>query len=137
MFERFKNREPFNRWQPEILRDYCQYGLLPSTNSHGYVLACPPIFESNIYTSARLMQNRDVYDAVHQINVPVRVLRSGIGTSESPNTLMLSPTAPDLADQFQQGEDVVLLDNSHFIPMEAPDVVAGHIRDMMLRMRSY
>lgn len=136
MVERFRNREPFNRWQPEVLRDYCEYGLLPSSDGEGYVLACPPIFESNIYNSARLAQNSEVYESVPQIDVPVRVLRSGMGTSESSNTLMLSPTAPDLAEQFQQGEDVVLRDNSHFIPMESPDVVAWYIQDMISKLHN-
>src|SRR5438445_8929818 len=29
MFERFRNRPPFSHWQPQVLRDYCNFGLLP------------------------------------------------------------------------------------------------------------
>ena len=40
MFERLKDRPAFASWDPRVLRDYCEYGLLPSGS--GFVLACPP-----------------------------------------------------------------------------------------------
>jgi hypothetical protein len=39
---------------------------------------------------------------------------------------MASPTAPDLASRFSNGRDL-LVDYSHFIPMEAPEFVAEQI----------
>ena len=47
MFERFHKRPPFDLWQPQVLRDYCEYGLLP--DGDGFVLACPPEIEASIY----------------------------------------------------------------------------------------
>jgi hypothetical protein len=38
-----------------------------------------------------------------------------------------SPTAPDLASKFRNGREIVLEGRSHYIPMEAPDVVAEEI----------
>ena len=51
MFERFKDRLPFARWRPEILRDYCDYGVLPRDGQ--FVLACPPAVEASIYENSK------------------------------------------------------------------------------------
>src|ERR1051325_9074923 len=47
MFDRFRDRSPFSTWNHEVLRDYCEYGLLPA--GERYVLACPPAIEASIY----------------------------------------------------------------------------------------
>jgi len=130
MIARFVGRDPFTHWQPDVLRAYAEYGLLP--NGDGYTLACSPEVEAQTYMSARLAQNVDIYDAVAQIDLPVRVLRAATGQTESPNDLMKSPTAPDLASQFRRGDDIVLRDHSHFIPMESPEIVARHIRALLV-----
>src|SRR5215831_418525 len=44
MYERFRNRPPFATWQPEVLRDYCEFGVLP--RGEEFVLACPPPVEA-------------------------------------------------------------------------------------------
>ncbi|MDX2160317.1 MAG: alpha/beta hydrolase [bacterium] len=129
MFERFKDREPFARWQRDVLRDYCAYGLVREGDQ--YRLACDPAVEAHIYASTRLAINRDIYRAVEGVRVPVRVLRSAVGVATSTDNLSLSPTAPDLAARFADGRDVPFPQYTHFLAMEAPDVVAGHIRDMM------
>ncbi|NNC73761.1 MAG: alpha/beta hydrolase, partial [Sphingomonadaceae bacterium] len=49
MFERFKDRSPYDLWQPEVLRDYCEYGLLPAEDGDGFVLACPARLEASVY----------------------------------------------------------------------------------------
>ncbi len=131
MFVRFQDRPPFNTWRVEVLRDYCEYGLLPAPHGHGYVLACPPEIEAYVYKSSRLVENRDIYDAIAQVNVPVRVLRCGLGLTSSVEDLAASPTAPDLASHFARGEDVLLPDLSHFIPMEAPQVVADAVTTVL------
>ena len=41
MVERFRDRFPFDLWQPQVLDDYVRYGLLPAPSGEGYVLACP------------------------------------------------------------------------------------------------
>jgi hypothetical protein len=38
-----------------------------------------------------------------------------------------SPTWPKLAAQFARGRDVYLPELTHFIPMQAPDLVARYI----------
>lgn len=128
MFSSFLGRGPFINWKPEVLRDYCNEGILPSED--GYVLACSPEVEAHTYMSSNLAQNVDIYEAIKQVQVPVRVLRCA-EQAKSPRDLMLSPTNPELAAHFSQGEDVILHGYSHFIPMEAPELTAQHIREMV------
>lgn len=129
MFERFKDRPPFNTWDPQILQDYCDYGLLPAPDGDGYVLACPPLVEAQTYTSSAQIQNRDIYDIIPHVHMPVRLLRCPRHTT-SRNDFTNSPTNPDLASYFAQVVDVPLPDNTHFIPMESPALVAQHIADL-------
>src|SRR5688500_4650666 len=63
MFESFKDRPPFSSWEPEVLKDYCDYGLLPNHDGPGFVLACPPRIEAAVYAgsaSANLYDEIDV-----------------------------------------------------------------------------
>jgi lipase len=131
MFERFKDRPPYSLWQPAVLRDYCEFGLLPSPDGQGYVLACPPEVEAAVYAGAG---EGDIYDVIHRLDMPVRVLRARQRRPAEPGAMIdmsASPTSPDIASHFPQGEDVFLPELSHYIPMEAPEVVAQHLRDML------
>ena len=42
-----------------------------------------------------------------------------------------SPTYPRLVEHFRQGEDVPLTGHTHFIPMEAPGLVAQHVLELL------
>lgn len=129
MFERFKGRGPFANWDLAVLRDYCQYGLLPdpARPEAGFVLACSPEAEANVYTSACLRQNIDIYEHIAKVRQPVQVLRC-TKVAENTQDLNASPTTPDLASHFVNGLDVPLPPNySHFIPMEDPALVAHHV----------
>ena len=125
MFERFRNRQPFSRWRPEILRDYCQFGLLAADD--GLVLACPPAFEASIYAESTAPE-ANLYPVIAGIAAPVVVMRAGMERGPGPLDLSASPTAPDLASRFARGRDILLPGRSHYIPMEDPDVVAAEIR---------
>ena len=124
MFERFKDRPPFNRWDPEILRDYCDYGLLPEGDH--FILACPPAIEASIYETSRLVVS-DIYPEITQIRHPVVVMRAARTRRPDVFELGASPTSPDLWKHFAQGSEVVLPDASHYIPMESPDRVVEEI----------
>ena len=124
MFERFRDRHPFSLWQPDILRDYCDYGILP--NGSGHVLACPPAVEESIYTNSKTRES-DVYPEVAAIRQPVVVMRAGIARTPGAFELAASPTAVDLASKFTHGRDVLLAGCSHYIPMERPDRVVEEI----------
>lgn len=125
MFERFKDRVPFASWDVAVLRDYCNFGLVPTDNGAGFVLACPPWVEASIYSNNSATES-DLYDEISNIQMPVHVIRSAGGEFEGTNFLA-SPTATDLASHFPRGQDTQLTGVSHFIPMEAPQLVASMI----------
>ena len=125
MIERFKERLPFNRWNPDVLRDYAEYGLLPNPNSAGYVLACAPEYEAATYNYASAA---NIYPEIATVRIPVTILRAAGEYDAQQGNHSDSPTAPDLAAQFPNAVDVPLPQYSHFIPMEAPELVAEYTR---------
>ncbi len=129
MYERFKDREPFSRWDSDVLRDYCNYGLLPEGD--GYVLACPPRIEADVYANA---QGTNIYAEIERIDAPVRILRGRprvIAAGEMPRDMSASPTAPDLAAHFKNVSDYPMPGATHFFPMEDPGLVAQQIEEML------
>ena len=127
MFDRFKNRAPFAEWDPRILRDYCDYGILP--DGDGYVLACPPPVEASIYENSKQPES-NIYSEVARVPHPVVVMRAGRTRNADVFDLSASPTAPELASCFRNGRDLVLPDASHFIPMEHPEELVAQIREL-------
>ena len=124
MFENFSARAPFAQWQPEVLRDYCQYGLLPAGAQ--FELACPPLVEASIYPLS-VAPESNLYGELASFTRPVVVVRAGILWNGERFDLNSSPTAPGLASRFPLGRDLLLPERSHFIPMEAPEWVAEQI----------
>ncbi|MDE0659549.1 MAG: alpha/beta hydrolase [Gammaproteobacteria bacterium] len=139
MFERFKDRHPFRVWIPEILMDYCRFGIVP--DGDGFVLGCPPHVEAAIYTGSA---GRDIRETVAKVSKPVVVLRARVAPSEARRVsrhrrdapdagamdFARSPTWPGLAAAFPNGRDVYHPELTHFMPMQAPDLVARYIREL-------
>ncbi len=124
MFQRFESRPPFDSWDPQTLRDYCDHAL--ERQGDQYVLACPPAIEASIYENSTAFET-NIYSEIGTITVPVHVVRSG----RARDALIMneSPTAPDLAASFVRGTDTCLAEYSHFFPMESPDLAAKLIAD--------
>jgi lipase len=116
MFERFKDRPPFANWDPLVLRDYCDYGVLEDGR-----LACPPEIEASIYTQANAP---DAWFDVSAVQAPVTILRAGHSWVPGVRHLGASPTDPDLALRFPNARDLVLAGRNHYIPMESPELIA-------------
>ncbi len=129
MIERFRDRLPFSRWHPQVLRDYCVYGILPRGGE--FVLACPPHIEESIYRQSRMPES-NIYPEIERIQQPVTVIRAGKTREHGVFDLSTSPTAPDLAAQFPHGRDMVFADCTHYIPMEAPDRIAALVLSLAL-----
>jgi lipase len=126
MFENFRNRQPFSAWDLRVLRDYCEFGLVPAPDGDGFVLACPPEIEGSIYEQSRA-RDANIYPEIARVNVPVRIVRSHIAYRPNPPMNMLaSPTSPGLYTHFAHASDQVV-NHSHFIPMEAPALVAAEV----------
>jgi pimeloyl-ACP methyl ester carboxylesterase len=128
MFERFRDRPPFQGWRPEILRDYCNYGVLP--NGDGYVLACPPEVEASIYENSRT-EGANIYPDIAHVPHPVTIIRAGKSRQQEALDLSASPTAPDLASHFANAHEIVLPDASHYIAMEEPELVVAEIKKLL------
>ena len=127
MIERFADRDPFRRWEPRVLRDYCEHGLLPSPDGEGYVLACPPTVEAAVYAGNRAW---NPYPLLRELDLPIRILRAPPPTPEQEWSMLVSPTWPGLVGELRNAEEIVLEEHSHFIPMEAPGLVATHIEEL-------
>ena len=128
MFESFKDRPPFSLWDPDVLHDYCQYGLVPNPDGEGYVLACPPKIEAATYAGSA---GGDIYAEIATIDIPVRILRArGRSAEQIMADMSGSPTTPDLATHFKHAEDVPVPQYTHFIPMQDPGFVADELRRM-------
>lgn len=126
MVERFRDRFPYSSWRPEVLEDYARWGLIPNPTGEGYVLACSPDMEGGTYAASG--NGPAMAEVIPSITVPVTVMR---GREPEPGVeappFSVSPTPPQLASLFPAGEDLVLPEHSHFIPMEGPEKVAEQV----------
>lgn len=113
MFDRFKDREPYALYDPRVLRDYCEYGLLPVGD--GFELACAPEVEASVYGSSR--SNAGIHEAARAVDIPITVVRAKRGDFGS---FISSPTWPDLAAQMKRGTDIYRPDMTHFHPFQDP-----------------
>lgn len=130
MEERFRDRVPYRVFQPEALRAYCTYGLLPAEDGDGFVLACPPEIEASIYTTSRT--NQGVHESVRALDIPVLVLRAK--QPSEPRDVMdfsSSPTWVGLAAKFRYGREIHFPDHTHFLPMEIPEQISELILEEM------
>ncbi len=133
MFQSFRHRAPFRTWKAEVLRDYCEYALLPEPLPYGrgsqgeaFALACEPAFEASIYRNSN-SPDSNLHAEIPKIPIPVTVLRADAKRAPGVFDLSASPTWPDLAARFPGGRDVPLAGRNHFIPMETPEVVGEEI----------
>ena len=124
MFERFESRRPYSLFDREVLRDYCEYGLLPAPDGEGFVLACPPELEASIYMTSRTPAK--IFESVRAVDVPVLVVRAMEPAAErDPMDFSASPTWPELARRFPEAVDLQIPELTHFLPMQAPARMAA------------
>ncbi len=126
MYQRFKDRRPFDRWNRKVLLDYCEHALAPAPDGNGLVLACPPAVEASIYSHAS-DPDSNIYADLARIQIPVTVVRAARFT-DFREDFSSSPTGPDVATHFPNARDLHFPDHSHFLPMEAPDLVADLVK---------
>ncbi|MFT5211667.1 MAG: lipase [Flavobacterium sp.] len=128
MYENFENRGSFGLWTKKALEDYCQFGLKRKIEG-GYELACPPKIEASIYMGSTSI---DIIALAKEVNLPVTVLRAQQrDIAQTELDFSKSPTWPGLAETLRQGTDVYIPELSHFMPMQAPQLIA----DAILRLQ--
>jgi lipase len=132
VLSRYQERAPYSLFTAEALRDYFEHGVVDNPQGEGVVLACPPAFEARIYDS--VFSNQTIIEAVGQVQIPVTVVRAMQAPTQEElvKDFRYSPTWPELANSFSQGTDMLLSELTHFMPMQAPDVVAGLIKEAQL-----
>jgi lipase len=129
MFQHFEHRHPYSLWRTDVLQDYCRFGLIPDANGSGLVLACPPLIEATFYSHSPFTDNH-IYGVLAGVHHPVLVVRGRRhGDVREQMDFANSPTWPDLAAAFPQGQDLYLPELTHFIPMQDPDLTARLIAD--------
>ncbi len=126
MHDRYAERPPYATWDPQVFTDYCEYGLVPSATKEGLELACPPKVEASVYMADF---DENIYPLISSITMPVVVLRANPRDETSQEMdFSASPTWPELAHQFQHGQDVLLPELTHFIAMQDPGLVGDFIK---------
>lgn len=125
MFSRFSRRLPFSEWDPQVLRDYCEHGLLPRRDSELFELACPPLCEAAIYQSSG---NGLLLEHLSSITATVKILRVKERIpDDEPFDFRPSATFKGLVDLIPRATERYLPEHTHFIPMEDPNLVAKEI----------
>lgn len=124
MFERFASRPPYDSWDRAVLRDYCDFGLLPNPSGEGFVLACPPEVEGNIYLMGG---DGEIYGEIESLDIPARIVRARLRTEGDEGAFNASPTYPRLVEHFKRGSDVAYPEATHFFPMQQPGLVASEL----------
>ena len=123
MYQHFCDREPFSRWQPEVLEDYCNYALMPKDEDGYRRLACDPLNEVGFYINHQ--GNEVVHTQLADIHTPTTLLR--VKQENDFTDFSTSPTWTELAQQLPVCREFYLPQMSHFIPMENPQMVADFI----------
>jgi pimeloyl-ACP methyl ester carboxylesterase len=128
MYQRFRDRPPFDTWQDRVLRDYCDYALRAAADESVLQLACDPLHEAAIYLSHR--GNEVIYELLPDLQLPVTILRAPPDFDNLGN-FAASPTWPGLVDYLPMAREFYFPDMSHFIPMENPALVARIILEAL------
>lgn len=121
MAGRFAERPPYALWDRDVLRDYCVYGLLPSGDGQGFELACPPKLEASIYQNAPAASP---YDWADRVKARTHIWRAPQRPRADAMDFANSPTWLGAEAAFGAETDRLWPDHSHFMPMEAPQLVA-------------
>ncbi len=132
MSERLKSRGSYGLFDPLMLKDYCDHGLLPDGKNGGFTLACPPEIEASVYMTSRT--NVGIFDAVSRLTIPVLILRARRPLADGQMDFSSSPTSPDLVKRIPHAREHFFADKTHFLPMQLPDQVANLIRKEMQRV---
>ena len=122
--EHFQRKKIFARWDPQVLRDYVEHGLLDQDGKR--VLAFEREVETAIYNT--LPHNLDALLRRH----PLRCPAAFIGGRSSVEMRQVGMT---LTERITQGR-ITMLDGSHLFPMEQPLTTAAAIEAALLNLQT-
>lgn len=116
MYANFERKPPYDTWQRQMLRDYCEFGTRPTSDGQRE-LKCSPEIEAKFYETAR---DFDGLSRILRSTVPLLVFFGGRGDS------LGAPLSGKVAEGLKNGRVIDVTDAGHFLPMEKPDFVADH-----------
>ena len=128
MYDRYKQRSPYNLWRRQVFEDYCRHGVVPAREGSGFELACPGPVEASIYMGNN---GSSIHEFIPNISQNTKILRAPPRkTDNSEVDFTASPTWPDLVKSFPNAEELYLDHLTHFIPMQEPEFVAKIIKQV-------
>ena len=114
MYANFERKPPYDAWQKQILRDYCEFGTRPTSDGKRE-LKCSPEIEAKFYDTAR---DFDGLGRILRCTAPLLVFFGGRGDS------LGASLSGKVANELKNGRVIDVADAGHFLPMEKPDYVA-------------
>jgi pimeloyl-ACP methyl ester carboxylesterase len=122
--EHFQSKPAFASWEPTVLQDYVQHGMLDENGQR--ILAFDRDIETQIYNT--LPNNLDALFQRHPVQCPVTY----IGGRHS---LEMRQVGMAMTRKLSQGR-VLMLDGSHLFPMENPLATAAAIETALRNMQA-
>jgi pimeloyl-ACP methyl ester carboxylesterase len=117
---RYEGRGAFASWQPSFVQSYVEHGFLPQSTG-GVRLACHPAWEAKTFTTPPLRP----LAGLESLRCPITLITAGQGsTCPAVSVRELRRLAP--------GARVLHVESaSHFLPMEAPELVLGELHRLV------
>ena len=129
MYKNFASRLPFKLWDNEVLKDYCEFGLIKDDYNSIFKLCCPP------WAEARMMSGSSpygIFEIIDNFNHKTLIIRAGgKDSNDNKDIFSTSVTDPKLSEMFLNGKDLLINDVTHFIPQEKPEDCAKIIYDFI------
>lgn len=120
--EHFGRKKMFARWDPEVLRDYVEYGLEDVDGKR--MLAFDRAVETAIYNTLPHNLGRLL------VRHPLRCKAAFIGARDS---VEMGQVGMTMTERVTQGR-IMMLDGSHLFPMEQPRATAAAIEAALLNL---
>ncbi len=118
--DHYRGRGMFGTWPDGWLDDYLEDGLAPADDG-GVRLACAPAWESRTFATVP----REVWEMVRGIRCPTTIVYGGDSDTFRRASARLAPR------RIPGVRMVPVPGASHFVSMEAPEVVRDEIRRML------
>lgn len=119
--ENFSSKQPMKSFHPEVLKDYCTYGLT-QINEKEWTLSCSPENEAAVFRSG---SEHTTMNDLHKINIPILLITG----RDDPTGL--SRFMPDVAKKLPNCKFVKWEEYGHLGPMENPQKFADAIREFV------
>jgi pimeloyl-ACP methyl ester carboxylesterase len=126
VFEHFRSKKAFARWDEQTLRDYIEHGTHDEASEAGHrrVLSFDRDVETSIYNT--LPDNLEQIIKRHPLKCPLAF----IGGRESTEVRQVGLA---LTQRLTKGR-MMMLDGTHLFPMERPQATAAAVEAVLLNM---